>query len=275
LPIGGEAYADMAQTVEDKLREAARILAASRHTLAFTGAGISVESGIPAFRGEGGLWGRMDPGLLEIGRFNADPAASWTAIRELFYIHRPEPNAAHRILAEWEGSGLLSFLVTQNIDGLHSAAGSSRVAEFHGSLRELVCLRCGARVEASGPAIEAGLLDELPPRCSAPGPRGLACGGLLKPDFVFFGEGIPGAAYSAAFAAAQDAAVCLVVGSTGVVYPAAEVPMAAKRAGAFVIEIDPGETEFSATICDLHLRLRAGEALTRLDSLIKAAAAPA
>ncbi len=263
----------MAQAEEEDLREAARIIASSRRTLAFTGDGISVESGIPAFRGEGGLWGRMDPGLLEISRFNAEPEASWAAIRELFYIHRPVPNAAHRILAQWERAGLLSFLVTQNIDGLHSAAGSTKVAEFHGSLRELVCLRCGARVEASGPAIEAGLLDRLPPRCQALGPLGSACGGLLKPDFVFFGEGIPGAAYSAAFAAAQDAAVCLVVGSTGVVHPAAEVPMAAKRAGAFIIEIDPGETEFSATISDLHLRLRAGEALSRLDSLVRLAAA--
>ncbi len=234
--------------------------------MAFTGAGISAESGVPTFRGAGGLWERMDPGLLEIGRFDADPGASWAAIRELFYAAAPDggrasPNAAHRILARWEAEGLLSFLVTQNIDGLHSAAGSRRLAEFHGSIRELLCRRCGGRVQATSEALDAGLLDSLPPRCPS-------CGEALKPDFVFFGEGIPQAAYSAAMDAAEMADACLVIGSTGVVYPAAQIPILAKRAGAVVIEIDPGDTEFSVGASDIHIRLGASEALTRLDALI-------
>jgi NAD-dependent deacetylase len=265
----------MSESVESALSSAAKIIRNGKHVIAFTGAGISVESGVPTFRGTGGLWESMDPGLLQIDRFNADPEASWLAIRELFYKARPDgsrpaPNAAHRVLAEWERDGILAFLVTQNIDGLHSVAGSRNVAEFHGSIRELLCVRCGSRVPATDAALAAGLLDELPPRCSAPGSGGRPCGGLLKPDFVFFGEGIPQEAYRSAFAAASSADVCLVVGSTGVVYPAAEIPVLAKRAGAKVIEIDPGDTEFSQAISDIHLRLGASEALSRLDELVRA-----
>jgi NAD-dependent deacetylase len=265
---------------ESDLDSAARLLASSRRLIAFTGAGISVESGVPAFRGVGGLWEKIDPGLLDIDRFNADPTASWTAIRELFYAPRRSaampngvrvaPNAAHRVLAEWERDGILSFLVTQNIDGLHSAAGSRRIAEFHGSVRELVCRRCGARLSATPEALDAGLLDSLPPRCAAVGSGGRPCGGVLKPDFVFFGESIPPEAYGPAFAAAESADACLIVGSTGVVYPAAEVPILAKRAGAAVIEVDPGDTEFSESIADSHIRLGASEALTRLDERVRA-----
>ena len=268
----------MDDDIEKDLGRAAAIIKKSRRLIAFTGAGISVESGVPTFRGEGGLWEKMDPSVLEIGRFNADPASCWAAIRELFYAanplgKRPEPNAAHRILAKWEAEGILSFLVTQNIDGLHSAAGSRKIAEFHGSIRELVCRRCGKRVAATSEAVDDGLLDVLPPRCAAIAENGLACGGVLKPDFVFFGEGIPPEAYAASFSAAESADACLIIGSTGVVYPAAQVPILAKRAGAAVIEIDPGDTEFSSSIVDVHIRLGASEALARLDSLISKHAA--
>jgi NAD-dependent deacetylase len=260
----------MRDDLEQTIAIAAETIGSSKRLIAFTGAGISVESGVPTFRGEGGLWEAMDPSLLQIDRFNADPTASWEAIRELFYKRRPLPNAAHRILAEWERLGILSFIITQNIDGLHSAAGSRNVAEFHGSIRELVCLRCGARVAATAEALDAGLLDSLPPRCSAPAARGAVCGGLLKPDFVFFGEGIPPEAYESALAAAESSDVCLIVGSTGLVYPAAQVPMLAKHAGAKIIEIDPGETEFSSGTSDVHIRLGASAAMIRLDDLVKA-----
>jgi NAD-dependent deacetylase len=265
----------MTDSIERSLGRAAELIGSSRRLIAFTGAGISAESGVRTFRGDGGLWDEIDPGLLEIGRFIADPAASWKAIRELFYAALPDgswpaPNAAHRVLAEWERDGILSFVVTQNIDGLHYAAGSRNVSEFHGSVRELACRRCGARRAAGPEELAAGLLDELPPRCSAPGPGGAPCGGLLKPDFVFFGEGIPPDAYRSAFDAAAGADACIVVGSTGVVYPAANVPFVVKRSGGAVIEVDPGLTEFSAKVADVHVRLGAGEALTRLDELVRA-----
>jgi len=260
----------MNSETERDISAAATVIASATSLIAFTGAGISVESGVPTFRGEGGLWETMDPGLLQIDRFNDDPMASWTAIRALFYESRPEPNAAHRILAQWEQRGLLSFLITQNIDGLHSAAGSRKVAEFHGSIRELVCLRCGSRVKATAAALDGGLLKTLPPRCGAATGKGQSCGGLLKPDFVFFGEDIPSEAYRSACAAAESADVCLIIGSTGVVYPAASIPILAKRSGARVIEIDPGDTEFSNSIVDIHIKLGASEAMARLDELVTA-----
>jgi NAD-dependent deacetylase len=259
MPRMDEANRSALERAADLIREKSRIVA-------FTGAGISKESGVPTFRGPGGLYETMDQSLLEIDRFIAEPETCWRAICLVFYSvgpdgRRPEPNAAHRVLAKWEAEGRLSAVVTQNIDGLHSKAGSRRVVEFHGSTRELVCRRCGYRVAATAEALDSGLLDELPPRCAE-------CGGLLKPDFVFFGEGIPPEAYAEAFAAAESADLCLVIGSTGVVYPAAQVPIAAKRAGAKVVEIDPGDTEFSSSIADIHIRLGAAEALSALDALV-------
>ncbi len=190
--------------VEQALARAADIIQRSRRLIAFTGAGISVESGVPAFRGEGGIWEKTDPSALEIARFRQDPGACWAVIREIFYTRAangtsPEPNAAHRVLAQWEREGILSFLVTQNIDGLHSAAGSVQLAEFHGSLRELVCQRCGGRVGATRQALDEGLLAELPPRCRVQSSGGGPCGGVLKPDFVFFGEAIPSGPHAARF----------------------------------------------------------------------------
>lgn len=247
----------MGTSIEDSARRAAEAIAKSKSLLAFTGAGISVESGIPPFRGEGGVWNRYDPSLLEISTFMARPKASWEAIREIFYesFGKAVPNGAHRVLAGWEAEGRLDFLVTQNIDGLHRAAGSKRLAEFHGAMDELVCTRCGEKLAAS-----RVLLDALPPACPS-------CGGLLKPDFVFFGEGIPEAAYSAAFAAAGRADVCIVVGSTGTVYPAASVPLSVKRRGGLLIEVDPGKTEFSG-IADIRVEAGASEALGKIDMFL-------
>jgi NAD-dependent deacetylase len=262
--------------IETDLRRAAEIIDGSKRLFAFTGAGISKESGLPVFRGEGGIWDRMDPGILEISRFTRDPESSWRAIRDLFYevTGLPEPNAAHRVLAKWEAEGRLASLVTQNIDGLHRAAGSSRVIEFHGTLAGLVCTSCGRRISASPAAIAAGLTVGLPPRCKdwpspdRPPDRNGECDGILKPDFVFFGEGIPPEAYAAAVAAAEAADVCLIVGSAGVVYPAAQLPYIVKRNGGTIIEIDPSVTEFTKSLSDIRIPLGAVDGLSRLDALM-------
>jgi NAD-dependent deacetylase len=248
----------MSESIEESARRAAAAIAKSGRILAFTGAGISVESGIPPFRGEGGVWNRYDPSLLELSTFLARPKASWEAIREIFYesFGKAQPNAAHRVLARWEEEGRLDFLVTQNIDGLHRAAGSKRLAEFHGAMGELACTSCGTRYPAS-----RDLLEDLPPSCPS-------CGGLLKPDFVFFGEGIPAAALESAFAAAERADLCIVVGSTGTVYPAASVPLSVKRRGGILVEVDPGETEFSP-LADIHVRAGASEALEKIDMFLR------
>lgn len=233
-------------SAEAAFREAARLIRQARHLTAFTGAGISVESGIPPFRGEGGLWTKYDPRLLEIRYFLKHPEISWPVLREIFYDHfgAARPNRAHEVLAAWEARGLLKTVITQNIDNLHFEAGSRNVVEYHGNSRTLVCLSCGARKPA-----DSELLATLPPLC--------ACGGLLKPDFVFFGEGIPARASTAADAAADCTDCMLVVGSTGEVYPAALVPRRARENGAVLIEINPSPSEFSA---DASVRVPFGAA---------------
>lgn len=165
----------------DAVPAAAALIRGAKYLTAFTGAGISVESGIPPFRGDDGLWSQYDPRMLELGFFLAHPEKAWPVIKEIFYDHfgRAKPNKAHCVLAQLEAAGKLRVLITQNIDNLHFAAGSRSIVEFHGNSRLLLCLHCGTRVEA-----RADLLTALPPRCP--------CGGLYKPDFVFFGEEIPG-----------------------------------------------------------------------------------
>ena len=244
---------------QNQIRKAADLVRGARYLTAFTGAGISVESGIPPFRGEGGLWSRYDPRMLELDYFLAHPERSWPILREIFYDHfgKARPNTAHEVLASWEARGLLKVLVTQNIDRLHHDAGSRNVVEFHGNSRLLVCLECGERVEA-----EARLLEKLPPRCT--------CGGIYKPDFVFFGEGIPASAHARSEEAARRTDVMLVVGSTGEVYPAAMVPRRAAASGAAIIEINPAASEFTNGVSDLHIALKAGEAFGLMEKEIRA-----
>jgi NAD-dependent deacetylase len=233
--------------------QAASLLRQARHLTAFTGAGISVESGIPPFRGEGGLWSRYDPHLLELSYFLKHPEVSWPILKQIFYDHfgAARPNRAHEVLAAWEARGLLKTVITQNVDNLHFEAGSRNVVEYHGNSRTLVCLGCGARVPA-----DPGLLATLPPHCP--------CGGLLKPDMVFFGEGIPPAASTAAEMAARRTDCMLVVGSTGEVYPAALVPRRAKENGATLIEVNLEPSEFTAD-ASVRIPLGASEALDLLE----------
>ncbi|MFW6181651.1 MAG: SIR2 family NAD-dependent protein deacylase [Spirochaetota bacterium] len=238
---------------EELVREAARLVREARSVSAFTGAGISVESGIPPFRGENGLWSRYDPGLFEIDYFTRHPARCWELLRELFYrtFQRAEPNPAHRALASLEREGLLRSLVTQNIDNLHHRAGSRRVVEYHGNSRTLVCLACGKRLPVTD-----RLLESIPPRC--------ACGGLLKPDFVFFGELIPPDAAREAARVASHTDLMLVIGTTGEVYPAALVPRDAHSSGAGIVEINPSPSAYTGSITGLFLQGPAAVVLDRL-----------
>ncbi len=226
---------------------AAQALRRASRAVAFTGAGISVESGIPPFRGPQGLWSRYDPQVLDLAYFFAHPRQAWQVIKEIFYdpFSQAQPNAAHQACAQLEAAGLLQGVITQNIDGLHQAAGSQRVIEYHGTSRWLTCTACGHRVEA-----HPRLLERLPPLC----PR---CGGLLKPDFVFFGEPIPQAAQREALYEVQHADLWLVIGTTGEVYPAALLPRMAKEHGATIVEINIRPSRYTATITDLFLQAKA------------------
>jgi NAD-dependent deacetylase len=221
--------------------------------VAFTGAGISVESGVPPFRGEGGLWDRFDPRALEIDYFLAHPKESWRVMREIYRccFHAVGPNECHRMLARLERDGPLRAVVTQNIDGLHQAAGSERVIEYHGNVRQCRCVECGRTYPA-----EELLMERLPPRCE--------CGGVLKPDFVMFGEPIPADAVRDAEREAERADVLLVIGTTGEVYPAALVPSLAKETVATIVEINPEPSAHTGAVTDVHVRLSAVEAAKTL-----------
>jgi NAD-dependent deacetylase len=225
--------------------------------LAFTGAGISADSGMPTFRGPGGIYGSYDEQHLELGFFKCNPALAWKTIRAIFFefTMAAQPNDAHRILAAWERTGRLCMTVTQNIDGLHRRAGSLALSEFHGSCDSLVCMACGKHHPA-----QPEILSNLPPRCD--------CGGIYKPDFTFFGEGIPPEAYASAMAATRAADSCLIIGSTGSVFPAASIPRQIKRQGGTIIEINPQPSEFTDDIVDVFIPLGAAEAMRRLDALL-------
>ncbi|SHI65643.1 NAD-dependent deacetylase [Tangfeifania diversioriginum] len=237
------------------IEEAAKIIRDSKFTIAFTGAGISVESGIPPFRGKHGLWNRYNPEVLDLSFYLEDPAHCWKYIREIFYdfFADANPNDAHLVLARMQEKGLLQSVVTQNIDNLHQEAGSKTVHEFHGNSKKLKCMKCGKIFHAKDINFE-----NIPPKCDEDGE-------VLKPDFIFFGEGIPRTAYENSFADAEKAEVCIIVGSTGEVTPASFVPRAAKQNGATIIEINPQESMFTNYITDIHLKGKASDTLTQLE----------
>jgi len=237
----------------DAITSAARLLGAARHATVFSGAGISVESGIPPFRGPGGLWSRVDPGFIEIDYFLAHPAESWLKIKEIFYdfLGGAEPNAAHLGVAAMEKGGRVRAVITQNIDDLHQRAGSREVIEFHGNCRWLVCMECRRRE-----ALRPERLAALPPHCPA-------CGGLLKPDFIFFGEGIPEKALQRSYQEASQADLFLLIGSSGEVQPACQIPPLARARGARLIEINLHESNFTP-IADVFLQGPATEVVSAL-----------
>jgi len=243
--------------MKTEVKQVAEIIKGSKHLTAFTGAGTSVESGIPPFRGENGIWNKYDPQIFDLEYFMAHPAEDWKLIYEVFYktIRNAQPNAAHYALAKLEAEGRLQAIITQNIDNLHYKAGSRNVIEFHGNTRQTVCLECGKMY----PVAQIDFSD-MPPRCS--------CGGLLKPDFVFFGEPIPSGALQASYDEAQNADVFLIIGTTGVIYPAGQIPVLAKQNGATIIEINVAPSEYTNRITDLFIEQKASSAMTKILNLL-------
>jgi len=244
--------------VESSISEAAAVLAKCQHAIAFTGAGISVESGIPDFRSPGGLWERFDPvEYAHISTFLRDPERSWEmflAVEQI--IEEAAANAAHRALAELEREGVLGAVVTQNIDGLHQAAGSTVVHEFHGTHAELHCVDCGRRYGRER------VLETIPPHCS--------CGQALKPAVVLFGEAIPAGVSEAAFSDADACDGLLVVGTSALVFPAAQIPYQVAGREKPVIVVDREPTPLTREVSCLYLRGTAGEILPRLVTEIMA-----
>jgi NAD-dependent deacetylase len=219
----------------------------SQKAVAITGAGISVESGIPDFRSPGGLWERFDPmEYATIRAFKKDPAKVWVMLKEMDEIMvRARPNPAHQALAELEKRGMLLGVITQNVDNLHQAAGSVNVVEYHGNAHRFACTNC----KGSWPR-EALDFDQLPLYCY--------CGGLIKPDVVFFGEPIPEEASYKANALVLSSDLVLIIGSSMEVAPANMLPQVAKSAGAVIVESNREHTRLTAYLTDYFLPGPAG-----------------
>jgi NAD-dependent deacetylase len=237
---------------QDEIKKAAKILRDSRLSLALTGAGISVESGIPDFRSPGGLWERYNQAEYgTIWAFRNDAAKVWKMIREVSeLVDRARPNPAHLGLAQLQQLGLLHTIITQNIDSLHQKAGATRVIEYHGSSRTLSCLTCGARYDAEAKK------EECPPRC--------ACTEILKPDVVFFGETIPLEALRESQLLASSCNALIVIGTSAEVAPANTIPRTAKLAGAWIIEINVQPTVLTSSFTDIFLQGKASSVMIRL-----------
>lgn len=234
----------------EKILKASKIIRDSQYLTAFTGAGISMESGIPPFRGPMGLWSKYDPSLFDISYFYKHPEKSWRLIRDIFFetFKDAKPNRAHLVLARLEEEGILKTLITQNIDNLHFLAGSRQVIEYHGNSRELRCIECGEKTTAT-----TEILESLPPRCN--------CGGILKPEFIFFGEGIPEETVRRSEEAVRKTDAMLVIGTTGEVFPAGMIPEAAYSKGASIIEINPEPSNYTYRITDVFIREKAARVM--------------
>ena len=238
----------------DLIKKAAADVAAARHVTALTGAGISTESGIPPFRGKGGLWEKFDPmEIAHIDAFRRDPAMVWNIlVKEMKdVVDRARPNDGHKGLVKLEQMGKLKTVITQNVDGLHQMAGNSDVIEFHGNFAWQRCVECNKRYETKKVDV-----SEIPPRCE--------CNGILRPNAVFFGEMIPTDALWRSREIASDCDVMLVVGTSAMVQPASLMPVIAKESGAKVIEINPAPTPLTGDISDYLIKSKAGEAMNQI-----------
>ncbi len=245
--------------IDLQAEQIADLIVAAKRIVIFTGAGISTESGIPDFRGKDGIWTRLDPEDFTIQRFISSPEVrkmQWRMLSEGGMVKDVKPNAAHYAVAELEKLGKLDCVVTQNIDNLHQVAGNSPdiVFELHGNMQYVRCMGCHKRFPMA--EIVARLSVEEVPACEH-------CKGILKPDAVFFGEALPEWALSEAVKRASQCDLCIVIGSTLIVYPAAYIPMYARDAGARIVIINIGATpmDAQAVVC---VDGKAGDVMTRV-----------
>jgi NAD-dependent deacetylase len=238
----------------DKLKE---IVSTARRIVAFTGAGISAESGIPTYRGDDGVWHKYDPNkYANIHSFLKDPEYYWNFFKEVRYpvIKKAKPNKAHIALASLEENGKLEAVITQNIDGLHQLAGSKMVLELHGNTRLISCLNC--KKQHTMDEVYSRLETQLPPLCSE-------CGGILKPEVVFFGESLPVTVLEEAVNITNECDLFFTIGSSLVVQPAASLPLMAKEKGAKLVIINKDATPLD-TFADIVFHTTASEVLDKI-----------
>ncbi len=243
------------------LPQIAAWLAEARSAVAFTGAGISTESGIPDFRSPGGIWSQSTPVYYD--EFLASADARYEYWRQKAIAHRDfadsEPNAGHLTLAKWQQGGRLHGVITQNIDGLHQIAGSTDVVELHGTAREISCLDCSVRYDA-GPLVAKFLECGTTPECAG-------CGGRLKHATISFGQSLDPRVLDQADRWCRSADLFLALGSSLVVEPAASLPRLAKAHGARLVIINRDPTD-QDTLADAVVHESIGAALTAIDKLL-------
>jgi NAD-dependent deacetylase len=250
------------------------LLLGAKYAVVLTGAGISTESGVPDFRSPGGIWERYDPSMFFYARFLAEPDTVWKTMLDMnssgeFALWEAKPNDGHYALALLEALGIIRVVITQNIDNLHQKAGSTHVIEFHGNMLFAKCLQCGRKYGYEQVMCVIANGQYLPPLCE--------CGGILKPDAVFFGEVIPQDALKESFQHAENCDLMLVIGTSAQVEPAASLPLIAKGMysllrgmGNFafpkfncpVIEINREPTPLTGEVSDFLIQGSAGEILS-------------
>ncbi len=246
-PRGATYFIGMTETIQNLLERLCR----AEDVVVSTGAGVSAESGVPTFRGAGGIWSKMKPEeLASVDGFMNNPQLVWE-----WYQYRRDltskvsPNPGHRAIAQMEKLFPKFTLITQNIDGLHARAGSGNILELHGNITRNKCLKC-KRPYRGEIDLEKGL-----PYCE--------CGGMIRPDVVWFGEMLPQDILQRAFQATEEADVFFSVGTSTLVQPAASLPFMARRGGAYVVEVNIEPTGLT-TIADLFLQGKSGEVLPRI-----------
>ena len=235
----------------EKLKTAKRILF-------FTGAGISAESGIDTFRGEGGLWNKMKPEeLASMNGFmkNPDLVWEWYQYRRKI-VHDTGPNPGHITIAEFEKYYDMVTVVTQNVDNLHRRAGSSNILELHGNIERNFCIDCKTYY-----GVEDFIDTTEAPKCPN-------CEGMIRPDVVWFGEMLPQDVFTEAELKAEMSDICFIVGTSAVVYPAAYIPISAKQGGSYLVEINIEPTEISSSV-DFSIQGKSGEILPEILELVK------
>jgi NAD-dependent deacetylase len=252
------------ETIE-KIGRVANLIVESKHIVVFTGAGVSTESGIPDFRSPGGLWTKFDPEDFTLEKFLSNPETrhrQWRFLLSGDLLKDASPNTAHKAIAELEALGRLECVITQNIDSLHQKAGNDpdRVYELHGNIQWIRCLDCGNRSPIEAILKESGASEEMP-FCGH-------CGGILKPDVIFFGEALPEETLREATRQALRSDLLIVVGSSLVVYPAAYMPLYAKQSGAKLVIVNLTPTP-SDRIADVVIHDSAGEVMGRVMAKVK------
>lgn len=246
----------MAMCSDDLLRRAVTAIGHSEYLIALTGAGISKESNVPTFRGSDGLWKQYDAmQLANPSAFRTNPRLvwEWYSWRQSL-IAGCSPNAAHEVLAVWEQKGLLKSLITQNVDGLHQRAGSISIHEVHGNIWSLRCTSCGYRGQLDRPAI--GI-----PACPS-------CNSNLRPDVIWFGEILNQETMSEVYSELKMADVCIVIGTSALVQPAATFPLIVKEYGGIIIEVNPDDTPLTSA-ASMQLKGSAGHLLPKMNSLLR------